>query len=437
MESNVCKTSKNDRVMQTENIKLTKLKLNPNNPRLIKDDKYKKLVKSITDFPKMLEIRPIVVNDDMVVLGGNQRLKACKESGFKEVPTIKASELTEDEQREFIIKDNIGFGDNDWDMLANEWNAEELEDWGMDLPEGWGEEEPEAHEDEFDEEPPEEPITQFGDLYEIGNHRLLCGSSLETEKWQYLMNDRKFDLVMTDPPYNVDYTGGSGLKMINDKNIDSDFYKFLFDFYTALGEFTKKGGAWYVWHADSEGANFRQAMEDAGIMVKQCLIWVKNAMVMGRQDYQWKHEPCLYGWKEGASHYFTNERHHTTVIEDKVDLKKLKKEELLKIVEELTSEKTPSTVIHHDKPTINDVHPTMKPILLIAPLIKNSSKKEGLVGDGFLGSGSTMVAAHQLKRKCYGMELDPKYCDVIVKRMIKLDPTLTIKRNGEMCKEFE
>jgi DNA modification methylase len=169
-------------------------------------------------------------------------------------------------------------------------------------------------------------------------------------------------------------------------------------------------------------------MKDAGIMVKQCLIWVKSSMVMGRQDYQWRHEPCLYGWKEGAAHYFVDDRTNTTVIEDKMDYKKLKKEELLKLVEEIMSDKTPSTIIRCDKQIRNDLHPTMKPILLLAPLIRNSSQPGQIVADGFLGSGSTMVAAHQLGRKCYGMELDPKYCQVIIDRMKKLDPNIEITK---------
>jgi site-specific DNA-methyltransferase (adenine-specific) len=238
-------------------------------------------------------------------------------------------------------------------------------------------------------------------------------------------------MVMTDPPYNVNYEGGTGLKIMNDQMTNDSFYQFLYDFYTALGSYTKPGGAWYVWHADSEGANFRQAYKDSGLLLKQCLIWVKNALVMGRQDYHWKHEPCLYGWKEGAAHYFTDDRTKTTVIEDVVDYRKLNKKELLDLVKEMTSDKQKTTIIHCDKPSKNDVHPTMKPIKLLAPLIENSSKIGELVADGFLGSGSTMVAAHQLKRRCYGTELDPKYCQIIVDRMIKLDPTFEVKRNGQ------
>lgn len=415
-----------------EEVKLSSVKKNPNNPRVIKDEKFKKLVASIKSFPQMLKIRPIVVNNDMIVLGGNMRLKACKEAGIETVPIIRAEDLTEEQQREFIIKDNVGFGEWDFEMLGNEWELDQLTEWGLDVPDTFSlNQESEPEEDHY--EIPEEVHSDVvkGDIIEIGEHKLLCGSSTETDEWQKIMEGKLCDLVVTDPPYNVDYQGGTGLKIMNDKMDNNSFYQFLYDFYTALGSYTKPGGAWYVWHADSEGANFRMAMKDSGLLVKQCLIWVKNALVMGRQDYQWKHEPCLYGWKEGGSHYFTEERDHTTVIDDKLDINKLSKEDMKNLLKEILSDKTKTTTIYCDKPTKNDVHPTMKPILLLAPLIKNSSKEGELVCDGFLGSGSTMVAAHQLNRKCYGMELDPKYCQVIIDRMHKLDPSLEIKINGK------
>lgn len=387
--------------MKTQKVKISEVKMNPNNPRLIKDDKFAKLVRSIKEFPKMLEIRPIVVNADMIVLGGNMRLKACKEAGLKEVTIIFADDLTEDEQKQFIIKDNVGFGEWDWEQLANEWDADNLEDWGLDIPDFEVKEELSAEEDDYEIPDQVETDIVLGDLFEIGDHRLLCGSSTQTDNWDKIFNSELADLVVTDPPYNVAYTGKTkdALTIQNDSMNDVDFYQFLYDFYTALGAYTKAGGAWYVWHADSEGANFRKAMADAGIMVKQCLIWVKQTMVMGRQDYQWKHEPCLYGWKEGAAHKWYSDRKQTTVLE-------------------------------FNRPSRNSEHPTMKPVELISYQIQNSSKIGDLVSDGFLGSGTTMVAAHQLKRKCYGMELDPKYCQVIVDRMRKLDPSLVIKKNG-------
>jgi site-specific DNA-methyltransferase (adenine-specific) len=381
--------------------KISDIKLNPNNPRLIKDDKFKKLVQSIKDFPEMLDIRPIVVNKDMIILGGNMRYRACKEAGIKEIPVI-VTDLSEDKQREFLIKDNTSGGEWDWDMLANEWDTDELEAWGLDIPVFDIEDLGTAEEDNYEVSDTIETDIVLGDLFEIGQHKLICGDSTQTDTFAKLFNDDLADMVVTDPPYNVAYKGKTkdALTIENDNMGDKDFYQFLYDFYTALGSYSKAGGAWYVWHADSEGANFRQAMKDAGIMVKQCLIWVKNSMVMGRQDYQWKHEPCLYGWKEGASHNWYSDRKQTTILD-------------------------------FNRPSRNAEHPTMKPIELFAYQIKNSSKIGDIVADAFGGSGTTMVACHQLNRKGYIVEYDPKYCQVIVDRMIKLDPTLVIKKNGE------
>jgi len=415
-----------------QKVKINAIKTNPKNPRLIKDDKFKKLVKSIQEFPQMLELRPIVVDENNIILGGNMRYKACIEAGLKEIYILKAEDLTEQQKDEFIVKDNVGFGEWDWDILANEWDTDKLTDWGLDLPLDVSVEELEAEEDDY--EIPNEINTDIvlGDLFEIGEHRLLCGDSTQVDTWQKVMDDKLCDMVMTDPPYNIDYEGKTkdALTIQNDNMTNDSFYQFLYDFYTALGSYTKKGGAWYVFHASTETVNFSTAMVNSGLLLKQQLIWVKNSMVMGRQDYQWKHEPCLYGWKEGAAHYFTSERTHTTVIEDTINVNKLTKDEMKKMLTEMLSDKTKSTIIHCDKPHRSAEHPTMKPILLLAPLIQNSSKENEIVADGFLGSGSTMVASHQLKRKCYGIELDPKYCQVIIDRMKKLDPSLEIKRNG-------
>jgi site-specific DNA-methyltransferase (adenine-specific) len=392
-------------------VKISEVKPNPKNPRIIKDGKFQKLVKSIQEFPDMLNKRPLVVFTDVdnkyVVLGGNMRLKACKEIGLKEIPIIIADEWTEEQKNEFLIKDNVGFGEWDWDSLANEWDAEKLDDWGLDLPVDLSvQEELEAEEDDFDV--PEGGIETdiiLGDLFEIGEHRLLCGDSTQTDTFEKLMHGELADMVVTDPPYNVAYEGKTkdALTIENDSMGNDDFYKFLYDFYTALTTAVKKGGAIYVWHASSEVINFGKAMVDAGWLLKQQLIWVKNTMVMGRQDYQWKHEPCLYGWLKGDSHKWYSDRKQTTVIE-------------------------------WDKPMRNGEHPTMKPIGLFSYQIENSSKKGDIVIDAFGGSGTTMVACEQLNRKARIIEYDPKYCQVIIDRMKKLDPSLEIKRNGEILK---
>jgi len=427
-------------------MKISELKPLEKNPFKSRGDaQIQAIAKSIQEFERMMTIRKIVIDENNEILGGNKRYYALKKLGYKEIPDAwieKVEGLTDEQKREFIVKDNSHWG-SEWDLeLLNEWGVD-LADWGVDV--GFDvetETELTASEDNFEiPETIETDIVQ-GDLFEIGEHRLLCGDSTEKESYQKLMKNQLADMVMTDPPYNVnygnkaemlgEYDGGltNTSKILNDNMSDSQFYSFLFNFYSAIKIVLKKGGSFYVWHASSEVINFGKAMVDAGLLLKQQLIWVKNTIVMGRQDYQWKHEPCLYGWNPGASHYFTASRTNNTVIEDKIDLKKLKKEELLVMLTEILSEKTPTTILRADKPTANDLHPTMKPILLLAPLINNSSQINDLVLDGFLGSGSTMVASHQLSRRCFGMELDPQYCEVIVQRMLKLDKTLIIKRNG-------
>jgi len=349
----------------------------------------------------MLELRPIVVDENNIVLGGNMRLKACKEAGLKEVFIVKAENLTEEQKDEFIVKDNVGFGEWDWDMLANEWDVEKIQDWGLDLPVDLSVTELEAEEDDYSV--PEGGIETdivLGDLFEIGEHRLLCGDSTCSDTVAKLMNGEKADMCHTDPPYNIDYEGGSKKreKIANDKL--EDFPQFLYDVYTTISTALKKGGAIYVWHASSETHNFIQQFLNAGFLFKSYIVWNKNNSTFGRSDYHWKHEPCIYGWLDGASHKWHGDRKQTTVWDI-------------------------------DRPSRSEEHPTMKPIPLCCKPLENSSKQGDIVLDVFLGSGSTMVAAHQLKRKCYGMELDPKYCQVIINRMITLDPTLKVKKNGE------
>ena len=258
---------------------------------------------------------------------------------------------------------------------------------------------------EDDYEIPEEIETdiQVGDVFEIGEHRLMCGDSTDQEMVTTLMNNNLADMVVTDPPYNVDYTGGTkdALKIMNDKKSDTEFYDFLYQAFSNLAKSIKRGGSAYVFHADTEGLNFRKAFMESGFLMKQCLIWEKNSLVMGRQDYQWMHEPILYGWLEGASHSWYSDRKQTTLLK-------------------------------FDRPIRSKEHPTMKPVSIVGYLIKNSSKEDDIILDTFLGSGTTMVASHQLGRKCYGMELDPKYCKVIIDRMKLLDSTIVIKKNGEV-----
>lgn len=247
-------------------------------------------------------------------------------------------------------------------------------------------------EDDFKEELLETAYSKKGDVFVFGKHRLMCGDSTKSEDVEKLMNGTKADMIFTDPPYNVDYEGSTGMKIQNDKQSDEDFYNFLLNAFKNMHESVKPGGAIYVCHADSEGVNFRNAFKAAGFKLAECLIWVKNSLVLGRQDYQWRHEPILYGWKEGAGHYFINDRSQDTIWE-------------------------------YNKPKVNDLHPTMKPLELVGRAIKNSSKNGEIVLDLFGGSGSTMIAAEQINRVAYLMELDEKYTDVIVKRMLRFIQT--------------
>jgi len=391
--------------MEIQIVKLSEIKSNPNNPRIIKDDKFRKLVKSIQEFPKMLEIRPVVVNADMIVLGGNMRLKACKEAGLKEVPVICADHLTEDEQKQFIIKDNVGFGEWDWDMIANEWDAEEVEEWGLDIPEFSIKEELEAEEDDY--EMPDEVQTDIviGDLFEIGDHRLLCGDSTDSDQVSKLMNGEKADMVFTDPPYGVSYEGGHNKK--KRKGIENDTLEGqeLTDlFYESLMNadiFSKDSSAFYIWYSTNKSVETFASFSRLNLSVRAVIAWykVKSGLGSFMSQYIPNFEPCIYAFKNGKSPQWFGASDEKSVWE-------LKKE------------------------SRNEYHPTQKPIELPSRAITNSSKLKDIIYDCFLGSGSTMVSAHQLKRKCYGMELDPKYCQVIVDRMKKLDPSLVIKKNG-------
>ena len=398
--------------MKAELISISKIKSNPNNPRIIKDEKFAKLVNSIKGFQKMLELRPIVVNDDMIVLGGNMRLKACKEAGLKEVPVIKASDLTEDQQREFIIKDNVGFGEWDWEMIANEWDAEQVAEWGLDIPD-FKPVEVDAVEDDY--EVPDEIKTDIvlGDLFEIGQHRLLCGDSTNADDVQKLLNGKEPYLMITDPPYGVEYDPSwrdkvdkkgllGNIKTINSGKVENDDKA---DWTEAWALSPSKVA--YVWHGAKHSSVVYRSLEDCDFIIRSQIIWNKPQGVFGRGDYHWKHEPCWYAVKKGNKGNWAGDRKQTTVwdIAGMSPFGKSRNESDERVG-----------------------HGTQKPVECMA---RPMSNHDGDVYEPFTGSGSTMVAGHQLGRKVYGMELSPKYCQVIVDRMMKLDPTLEVKRNGK------
>ena len=413
----------------------------PINPRSISDERLEALKRSIRDLPDMLSMRELLVyplDGRYIVLGGNMRLRACLELGYAEMPCKVIPPSTPAEKlRAIIMQDNNEYGEMDWDMVASEWDTDELEDWGVELPEEWGcqedERTDEAKEDDFSEEDADkcEERVSAGEVWQLGDHRLMCGDCNDAGAVSLLMENAKADLYLTDPPYNVDYTGGgkNKLKIANDNMEEAQFQEFLTTAFINANRHLKQGGAFYVWYANAKGLYFKTAVKQVGWDLKQVLIWVKNSIVLGRQDYQWKHEPCLYGWKPGASHYFIDRRDIATVHEDaaSINVNGMKKEQLKQLVLKLLNEKMPTDVIRLDKPQTSSEHPTMKPVALMGTLVGNSTRKGEIVLDTFGGSGSTLIACEQLGRKCYMMELSPHYCDVIIARWEKFTGLQAIK----------
>ena len=363
------------------------------NSRTHSDAQVAQIAASIKEFGWT---NPILVDGDNGIIAGHGRLMAARKLGYKEVPTIELADLTETQKRAYIIADNRLALNAGWDneMLTIELNdlladGFALELLGFDPKELNALLEPEVVQGLTDEDAvpdvPEEPKTKLGDIYQLGNHRLMCGDSTNVEAVVELTGGAGVDMLLTDPPYNVAYEGGTGLTIQNDDMEDSQFRQFLRDAFVTADTVMKKGAVFYIWHADSEGYNFRGACQDAGWTVRQCLIWKKSSLVMGRQDYHWKHEPCLYGWKDGAGHLWAADRKQTTILE-------------------------------FEKPHRNGEHPTMKPVALFEYQMLNNTKGGDMVLDLFGGSGTTMLAAEKHGRHAYLMELDPKYCDVIVKR---------------------
>jgi len=363
------------------------------NSRTHSDAQVAQIAASIKEFGWT---NPILVDGGNGIIAGHGRLMAARKLGYKEVPTIELADLTETQKRAYIIADNRLALNAGWDneMLTIELNdlladGFALELLGFDPKELNALLEPEVVQGLTDEDAvpdvPEEPKTKLGDIYQLGNHRLMCGDSTNVEAVVELTGGAGIDMLLTDPPYNVAYEGGTGLTIQNDDMEDLQFRQFLRDAFVTADTVMKKGAVFYIWHADSEGYNFRGACQDAGWTVRQCLIWKKSSLVMGRQDYHWKHEPCLYGWKDGAGHLWAADRKQTTILE-------------------------------FEKPHRNGEHPTMKPVALFEYQMLNNTKGGDMVLDLFGGSGTTMLAAEKHGRHAYLMELDPKYCDVIVKR---------------------
>lgn len=401
-------------------LNLNDIKLNENNPRTINKRQLDRLVKSVQEFPEMTELRPIVVDENNVILGGNMRYRAMQKLGMSTAEVVRVTGLTDKQKREFIIKDNVAFGDWDWDALANEWDTDELNEWGLDIPES------EVVDQEVEEvDVPEvagDPDSQAGEVYSLGSHKLICGDCTNTDIMSKLMGDKVADLLLTDPPYSVDYHGRSKERLpIKNDNLDRDeMADWLLEVFRQIGTYLKAGGAYYIWHASLRASEFYNAISNAIAEPRQQLVWVKNNIVVGRQDYQWRHEPCLYGWKDGAAHYWCGSRSQDTILDKEIDYDAMSKAEAVAMLKEiLENNAVPTTALKFAKPAASREHPMMKPIALLAYLINNSSRPGEIVLDPFGGSGSTLLACEQTGRICYTVEIDRHYCDVIRKRYWK------------------
>lgn len=407
------------------------------------DSEYEKIRRSIEEFGY---VDPIIANADGTIIGGHQRYNVLRDLGYETAQVVivdvdkareKALNLALnkitgawDDERVYELLVELDL--SDIDMQLSGFDPDELETLAVTFGEqatddGFSPEEAEQKARERSVDRPER-----GTIWRLGEHRLMCGDCLSPEDWAKLTEGAAADLVITDPPYNVDYTSKdahlgqfrtpNGYRtqstISNDKLEAEAFYAFLKKSFTNLQQMLRPGGAVYVFHADYHGRAFRNAFYEAGLRYSQCLIWEKNQFILGRADYQWRHEPILYGWKEGAPHYFTCDRTQDSVLlEDDIDFRAMKKPELIAFIEEIRAAyASATTVLYEPHPISSDLHPTMKPVTLVGRLIANSSRRGDLVIDGFGGSGTTMIAAEQLGRRAYLMELDPVYCDVIVQR---------------------
>lgn len=380
--------------MQIEMRAVGSIKAYPGNPR-VNDTAIDAVAASLREFGFR---QPVVVDADGAIIVGHTRWKATQKLGLETIPVHVATNLSAEQIRAYRIADNATNEISTWDkvLLPIELEALKACDYDLDLlgfePDElarWMGDEAADGLCDADEIPeaPVEAVTQPGDLWLLGEHRLICGDATKAEDVSRLMDGEQADLWLTDPPYNVGYVGKTedALTIENDSMEDGQFREFLNSAFSNAFTSMKPGASFYIWHADSEGFNFRGAIRDCGEQVRQCLIWNKNSMVLGRQDYNWKHEPCLYGWKKGATHHWYADRCQTTVLD-------------------------------FNRPSRSEIHPTMKSVDLFAYLIRNSAPPSGLVLDTFLGSGTTIIAAQQLGRRCFGMELSPIYADRIVDR---------------------
>lgn len=406
-----------------------------NNSRQHSDEQVAQIAASIQEFGWT---NPILVDGDNGLIAGHGRLLAARKLGMSKVPVIELDHLSEAQKKALIIADNKLALNADWnaellevelkDLLAADFDLNLL---GFDADELHVLLNPEVHNEGLTHEDdvpaiPEIPKSKEGDIYQLGPHRVMCGSSLDIDSWDKLMVGEKADACWTDPPYNVAYESKLAGKIKNDSMDNDQFKQFLLDAYIAMFAVMKPGAPIYVAHSDTEGLNFRSAFSEAGFKLSGCLIWRKNSLVLGRSDYQWMHEPILYGWKPGSKHRWYGGRKLTTVMDhgEGGPISKMEDgrwmvkigDSVLIVNGEATLEESPASILFHDKPKRSSEHPTMKPVGLIEKMLKSSARSGDIIIDAFGGSGSTLIAADRLGMSARLMELDPKFVDVIVKR---------------------
>jgi DNA modification methylase len=410
----------NQEKLQVITVKLGEIQNDPNNARKHDDRNIEAIMASLAKFGQR---KPIVITHNKTVIAGNGTVEAARRLGWTTIAAARTpADWTEATIKAYALTDNRTAELATWEQSALAAQLSELDLAGWDVHAlGFELKDMEGNQETVEVDPgppPAKPKTRTGQVWQLGNHRLMVGDATSGDDCAKLMDGQTAQLVITDPPYNVAYVGKTAdeLTIDNDAMSEQDFDAFLLAAFGNMYNSLEVGAPIYVFHADSSGHQFRQQFNDAGFLLKQVLVWVKNTFAMGRQDYHWQHEPILYGWKPGAAHKWYGARTKVTVLDDEVPLEQLKKNELLRILEEA---RYSSTVIREDKPHRNAEHPTMKPIRLIARLIANSSEPTTIILDPFGGSGSTLIAAEQLNRTCYTMEMDPTYADVIIARWEK------------------
>lgn len=412
--------------LQVEYIPWKELKEYKHNAKEHPEEQVEQIAESIAVFGMN---DPIAIDENNTIIEGHGRLLAIKklakagEYDDETVPVIRLTHLTDQQKKAYILAHNkltmnTGF---DLDILNDELaTITEFDMSAFGFEDDIGKEEPDPTDDNYDQPVPAIPKSKLGEIYQLGDHRLMVGDSTKAEDVAALMDGELADLLLTDPPYNVQYEGKTKkrLRIENDAMDEDNFTDFLIDAFQNADKAMHPGASFYIWHGDAKRGPFLDAIEETGWLMKQVVIWVKSTFVLGRQDYQWQHEPCLYGWKDGEAHYFTESRKETTVYEEHPEeIEKLSKDEMKALLLRIFSEaETQTTVIHEDRPNANDLHPTMKPIPLFGRLIKNSTKEGGIVLDLFAGSGTAAIAAEQLGRRAFLMEYDPRYADAIIDR---------------------